>query len=443
MLVPKYVYSNSSWPTTSTYNQFYKMDENSVDVLFLGSSVVVNAFSPQELYNKYGIRSYNLGSEQQSLFLSYYWLKEALRTQSPKAVILDTIFLYKLHPNEPINTVEGLTRKCLDPMHLSPVKIEAVSELCRLDESQDKLSYYFKNLRFHSSWTTLKESDIMLNLSMDAPLKGHSALSEYSPLNYAGVLLSDDTTEKEPDDIMLEYLDKTVSLCKENGISLILTSLPGNFMDDGINNYITNYSKLNQIDYYNLCEVSMYEQLDAKLPRENTLNHANVWGSIILTDYFGKILSEKYEIFSTKDSQYESTKDFNDAIKAGCELPHIDNLTSYEKALKSGDYTVLYAMNNMDTLESKENFYCAISTKKDGLKEYSEKSPISVTGSIREGWNVYSISSTGYMSAATCSISIDGVEYAIKQPGMNIVVYDNYLQKVIDSACFNEAGMRL
>ena len=72
VLVPKYILKNSTWPTTSSYRQFYKMEPNSIDVLFFGSSVCVNAFIPQEIYNDYGIRSYNLGSEQQSIFLSYY-----------------------------------------------------------------------------------------------------------------------------------------------------------------------------------------------------------------------------------------------------------------------------------------------------------------------------------------------------------------------------------
>ena len=142
ILTPKFNFRNSIWPTTSTYKQFYEMDRDSVDVLFIGSSVVVNAFIPQEIYNEYGIRSYNLGSEQQSIFLSYYWLKEALRFQKPQAVVLDLKFMGNSHPENPINTVETLQRKCLDPMKWSSVKREAVHRLCQLDQSQSELSYY-------------------------------------------------------------------------------------------------------------------------------------------------------------------------------------------------------------------------------------------------------------------------------------------------------------
>lgn len=65
------------------------MQKDTVDVLFLGSSHGVTSFLPQELYNQYGITGYNLGCEQQGMVTSYYWLKEALRYQSPKAVVLD------------------------------------------------------------------------------------------------------------------------------------------------------------------------------------------------------------------------------------------------------------------------------------------------------------------------------------------------------------------
>ncbi|MBQ4304600.1 MAG: hypothetical protein II774_08940, partial [Lachnospiraceae bacterium] len=68
------------------YHDFYSMEENTVDVIFLGSSHCYSAFCPQYLYNEYGIRSYNLGSSQQCMTVAYYWLKEALQTQSPRVV---------------------------------------------------------------------------------------------------------------------------------------------------------------------------------------------------------------------------------------------------------------------------------------------------------------------------------------------------------------------
>ena len=63
---PKYFYDNT-WPTSATYAGFYQLPKDSIDVLFFGSSHAAAGFIPQELYNNYGITSYNLGCEQQNL----------------------------------------------------------------------------------------------------------------------------------------------------------------------------------------------------------------------------------------------------------------------------------------------------------------------------------------------------------------------------------------
>ena len=69
------------------YREFYNMEKDTVDVLFLGTSHSYCGFSPQDFYDLHGIRSYNLGSSRQGIWLSYYWLKEALKTQKPKIVV--------------------------------------------------------------------------------------------------------------------------------------------------------------------------------------------------------------------------------------------------------------------------------------------------------------------------------------------------------------------
>ena len=124
---PKFLNDNY-WPLDVTYQSFYEMENDSVDAVFLGSSHAISAFSPQELYDTCGIRSFNLASEEQSLLVSYYWLKEALRLQKPKAVVLDLMVAYP-YLDTPYNCSEPSIRKALDPMHWSSVKWQAVQEL--------------------------------------------------------------------------------------------------------------------------------------------------------------------------------------------------------------------------------------------------------------------------------------------------------------------------
>ena len=56
---PRFLNDNY-WPLDVTYMSFYEMNPSSADVIFLGSSHAISAFSPQELYDKTGIRSFNL-----------------------------------------------------------------------------------------------------------------------------------------------------------------------------------------------------------------------------------------------------------------------------------------------------------------------------------------------------------------------------------------------
>ena len=122
MLVLKGV-ENRYYSAASTYGGFYHMRKNTVDVLFLGTSNTYCAFSPDELYRRYGIRSYNLAGSQQSMLTSYYWLEEALRTQKPKAVVLDVFYAFYNTGNE------GSFHKAFDFMRWSDIKVRALGDL--------------------------------------------------------------------------------------------------------------------------------------------------------------------------------------------------------------------------------------------------------------------------------------------------------------------------
>ena len=70
-------------------NSFHNLPENTMDVIVLGSSHAQYSFSPAFFYQDTGLFSYVLGTQCQPLEVSYSMLKEALKTQSPKTVILE------------------------------------------------------------------------------------------------------------------------------------------------------------------------------------------------------------------------------------------------------------------------------------------------------------------------------------------------------------------
>ncbi len=452
ILVKKKTYRNTPWPSTSTYEQFYNMDENSIDVLFLGSSYAMNAFIPQEIYNEYEYTSYNLASEQQSIFTSYYWLKEALNYQSPKVVVLETRFAFEMHPESSLNTTEGLLRSAFDPMKsTSKVKWEAVNEICSYDDSQSVLSYYLTNIRFHSRYQDLEDVDFDSSLVSSAQLFGYAPnfnnhITEYEPF------VSTDTSVYETFyDNMEYYLDRIVELCDENDIELLLVSVPSSNMTDGIHNTLTAYAEEHNVTYYDFSEETLYSSLGTEMPQESAVDHENLLGARKMSLAIGTALTMTHKIDPVTDTQYESNKEFYEAMIKDANLVTETDLNTYITMLNEEHLSVFISVkkdmcgaleeSTMNALASigltadfhgqyYQSYYAALN---GNVLESRSSETVSVTGSTADGYSVYSISSSGKDAGNLSSITIDGEEYSMNDDGINIVVYDNLLHKVIDS----------
>ncbi len=450
ILVPKFDYSNSDWPTTSTYEQFYRMNRDSVDVLFLGSSVMVNAASPQQIYRQYGIRSYNLASENQSPIISYWWLKEALRFQHPAAAVMDCRFLFPLHKENDLNMIEGLVRKSIDPMRWSTVKMAAVHDICSIDIGQDELSYYLTNLRYHERWKVLTRDDFDASMRA-APLKGYAPIYGYGPEEYETYDPSGSGDISPFDEHMGVYLDQITRLCRENGISLILIDLPGNNMNDGVANALAAYAEQNGIRYLNYCETRLYGSLGASLPEENVTAHANVAGSVRFSDAVGRFLQEECGVPAVTDGQYEKDMASWDHILNNDILLKTDDAAEYLELLGDEDYTVFFSVYedagepmaaevlagwkalglSVDLSGMYERSYSAVISGRV-LYEESGTGFLSNTLMFNDKRASAVVESAGRNSGSWSSVRIDGKEYSPAMPGINIVVYDNVTGKVLD-----------
>ena len=110
LVLPKDYALTSLWPATSNAEGLYRLKRNTLDVLILGSSKAYTAFIPQELYDGWGIRAYDLGTDLQSGLISWYWLKEALRFQKPAAVVLEIHDFFPVYDYLPLNAPEAMIR---------------------------------------------------------------------------------------------------------------------------------------------------------------------------------------------------------------------------------------------------------------------------------------------------------------------------------------------
>ena len=137
------------------YEQFFKAEQD-FDVLFLGSSHVINGISPIDLFREYGITSYNLSMHGNYVASSYYLLKESLAIlkkkgrQFPKAVVLDVYggneIVFDLH-------------NAWDSFPLSRTKAEMVRNLVSREDQAAMLVPFFL---YHNRWNELDNEDFRL-----------------------------------------------------------------------------------------------------------------------------------------------------------------------------------------------------------------------------------------------------------------------------------------
>ena len=446
------------------YREFYNMEKDTVDVLFLGTSHSYCGFSPQDFYDLDGIRSYNLGSSRQGIWLSYYWLKEALKTQKPKIVVQEVH--YANESNENATSIQ----KALSYMKWSRNKAEAVSVAVEEYPELSFKSFIFPNIQFHGRWSQLTAEDFPQPEVRDtgalkgfAPTRERLGETEYKLIRGtddekeddegSGLEYQPETTEETPWlDLSKEYMDKITALCKENGITLVLVKTPaarGWSVED--HNGAESYAQENGLAFYDLNTPKYYRAMDYDISVDNKdEGHVNIWGAAKIADLLGNLLISEQNAPSIKDEQWEKTAAYSEKIKKECDLIYIDNAEMYLKALSEGDYDIFVsvkggasemkenlkeAMREIGVTKPMDDFYTAACDTGNSVKqEDTGEGRALVEGTIHNGLIGYKVSSS-YDYQDVASILIDGKEYSLNREGVNIVVYSKTLQSVLDSVC--------
>lgn len=291
LLVPKYMEDTREG---ALIGEYYK-DKSRHDVIFIGDCEVYENFSPVTLWEEFGISSFIRGSASQTIWQSYYLLEDTLRYELPCAVVFNVL---SMQYDEPVS--EAYNRMNIDGMKLSSAKINAARQ--SMTEEEHLITYLFPLLRFHSRWSELTGEDIKYLFQRDTvSYNGYLMQTGRKPVSTIpeGKPLADyEFSEK-----CYDYLDRMVNLCRENGISLILIKAPSlyPYWYEEWDSQIEDYAKKNNVSYYNLLEAAEEAGIDYQTDTYDAGLHLNVYGAEKLSRYFGKILSEEYDIPDRKE----------------------------------------------------------------------------------------------------------------------------------------------
>ena len=199
---------------------FHSMPENSFDVIACGSSHVYKGLNVNEMTERYGFSAYNYGCNWQFLNTTTLFFEDALRTQSPKVILIETFNVDKVHEDTDLNGEIYYTKGISD----FKGKREYLAQ-CFGKNKDRYLSYYIPLLAFHENWTNVNYYSFDSGTSVEEYQAAHGFSGSDS---IVPTVISDPTTfeQKKLPDNSVELLDKIVSICNENNIRLIFYTVP-------------------------------------------------------------------------------------------------------------------------------------------------------------------------------------------------------------------------
>lgn len=150
---------------------FYDLKKDSVDVVFVGTSVTFSSFMPMEAWNQYGMVACNYCTNVQFENSLRYSVREVMKTQSPQLMLIDIApFMYEhdvtyAYAHEPSNA-ELFAKYNIDSMKYSMDRLALTSEIVRdMDGSFLDLffHYFFDIYRYHEKMPIADQWDNAVN----------------------------------------------------------------------------------------------------------------------------------------------------------------------------------------------------------------------------------------------------------------------------------------
>ena len=305
--------------TQKRFEDFYALPQNSLNMVFIGSSHSYCTFDPELFDNHFAISSYQMGTPLQHLDTSYYELLEIYRTQTPDVVVLET-YWDVLDDRFEMKQANSF----FEVLQNEELKKEYIQKVFPLSE---KIKYYLLPIRFQQDYFAYEANEISKKIEQTYGVqkkkiqyqegeeyyrsKGYVYCNmgmlpgEYNETNQFRGL---DGKNWEIDETQAGYVKKIAALCKQKGSELVMVTAPIALVSM---DYIQNYDKIHQKMaalaeevHANYIDYNVINQQIGMLTNENFRDdaHLNDSGVQIVDRHFINWLTENTSFFA-KDRQ--------------------------------------------------------------------------------------------------------------------------------------------
>ena len=429
---------------------FYEQEENTVDVLIIGSSHAFENINTAVLYDDFGVASFNLGSSIQPMWNSYHYLVEALKTQSPSLVVLEGYTLSSfLLPGEYQD--EGRLFKSVFGFRPS---LNALANLRASVPEGEFWEYFFRFYRYHSRYDgDLGPQDYYPDQGMAiyADWKGYLPNHHHTVYAYpqaAGMAGTQALTAKTE----LYYL-KIIELCQSRGIPLYIVITPFHITEQEQQqfNRAAEIAAEYGVPFIDYNQPAQLEALDFDFSRDMTLgNHLSVDANMRLTRHLGEMLTSAHAFVDRRgDPRYASwarSSAFYARDLTNHELSALTQIEDYlARVTADPDYTVVVSVTGYcaDYFDQITALLAPL-----GVDDIYFDYAMNGTWAVRGGEVIRRYTpgmSHPYVQLDNSTVTFDSGFFPVAdrknvmltEKGLNIVVYDHVTKAFVDSVWFD------
>lgn len=254
-------------------------DENTIDAVAIGDSLIYSSVSPMEIYHNYGYTVFDCANSSQIIEEAYANMEMAAKSQHPKVVFFDADVLFR-------------------------------------DRSSIKWYYYVANnldkyvpmINYHDNW----KKSLFNFLNTDSTFtkvninKGYKYISKVKAPSKKKYNYMKKTAEvMEIPEKNLEYFAKMVNLANTNDIKFVLISIPDlkkwNYPK---HNAITKLASQYNLEFIDL-NVANPLKINWKTDTKDKGGHLNYKGALKVSNFLGKYLQDtKLVVDHRQDKKY-------------------------------------------------------------------------------------------------------------------------------------------
>lgn len=305
-----------------TVEQIYGMNDN-IDVLLLGSSHADVSFDEKLLSELWNKNVFNAGTPVQKPDVSYYILKEALKTNDIEKVYLDMFYyMYRDNPESRTNAQLEFVYIVSDEMKWSLDKVKFLLDAC---PTEGLINGFVKGSRDATNIMDLETFERIIKAKRHTKLPEAANTDDViSEREYSICVRTEEDYQLKKDNISdysYKYLEKMVKLCREENIELVLVTTPmtdyqlsiiGNY-DDYISD-VREFADKMDVYYrdYNLCK---HETLNVDEGCFSDIHHLNSKGTKLFTETFVQLENDKIKY---EDCFYDTYQQKMQEINPDC-----------------------------------------------------------------------------------------------------------------------------